>query len=141
MDGVPEETQFLTYKITNDGDKEVIEKVKDSVFNPFKSQFPGGYVRYPMNFGTIFWGLLALGVAYLFTVFVFVMTIFEIAMKKIISPIVFVTDIETGEKTKMVMQDIFKGFLVFAFTGLNLRFYTIIVNYLAEKTSMHFYIS
>ncbi|QWG93251.1 pLS20_p028 family conjugation system transmembrane protein [Bacillus toyonensis] len=133
VDGVPEETQFLTYKITNDGDKEVIEEIKDSVFNPFKSQFPGGYVRYPMNFGTIFWGLLALGVAYLFTVFVFVMTIFEIAMKKIIAPIVFVTDIETGEKTKMVMQDIFKGFLVFAFTGLNLRFYTIIVNYLAEK--------
>ncbi|MRR77301.1 hypothetical protein EKU37_28945, partial [Bacillus anthracis] len=30
-------------------------------------------------------------------------------------------------------QDIFKGFLVFAFTGLNLRVYTIIVNYLAEK--------
>ncbi|MGN4697284.1 pLS20_p028 family conjugation system transmembrane protein, partial [Bacillus cereus group sp. MYBK185-1] len=131
--GVPEETKFLNYKITNDGDKEVIEKIKDSVFNPFKSQFPGGYVRYPMNFGTIFWGLLALGVAYLFTVFVFVMTIFEIAMKKVIAPIVFITDIETGEKTKMVMQDIFKGFLVFAFTGLNLRVYTIIVNYLAEK--------
>ncbi|MBH0322814.1 pLS20_p028 family conjugation system transmembrane protein [Bacillus cereus] len=130
---VPEETKFLNYKITNDGDKEVIEKIKDSVFNPFKSQFPGGYVRYPMNFGTIFWGLLALGVAYLFTVFVFVMTIFEIAMKKVIAPIVFITDIETGEKTKMVMQDIFKGFLVFAFTGLNLRVYTIIVNYLAEK--------
>ncbi|PEM55434.1 pLS20_p028 family conjugation system transmembrane protein [Bacillus wiedmannii] len=133
QEGVPEETKFLKYKITNDGDKEVIEKIKDSVFNPFKSQFPGGYVRYPMNFGTIFWGLLALGVAYLFTVFVFVMTIFEIAMKKVIAPIVFITDIETGEKTKMVMQDIFKGFLVFAFTGLNLRVYTIIVNYLAEK--------
>ncbi|MGE6592272.1 pLS20_p028 family conjugation system transmembrane protein, partial [Bacillus mycoides] len=133
QDGIPEETKFLSYKITNDGDKEVIEEIKNSVFNPFKDKFPGGYVRYPMNFGTIFWGVLALGVAYLFTVFVFVMTIFEIAMKKIIAPIVFVTDIETGEKTKMVMQDIFKGFLVFAFTGLNLRFYTIIVNYLAEK--------
>ncbi|MEB9368809.1 hypothetical protein P4J04_19150 [Bacillus cereus] len=133
QDGIPEETKFLSYKITNDGDKEVIEEIKNSAFNPFKSQFPGGYVRYPMNFGTIFWGLLALGVAYLFTVFVFVMTIFEIAMKKVIAPIVFVTDIETGEKTKMVMQDIFKGFLVFAFTGLNLRVYTIIVNYLAEK--------
>ncbi|MEC2652690.1 hypothetical protein P9Y66_29550, partial [Bacillus cereus] len=133
QDGIPEETKFLSYKITNDGDKEVIEEIKNSVFNPFKDKFPGGYVRYPMNFGTIFLGLLALGVAYLFTVFVFVMTIFEIAMKKIIAPIVFVTDIETGEKTKMVMQDIFKGFLIFAFTGLNLRFYTIIVNYLAEK--------
>uniref|UniRef100_UPI000CD87EF2 pLS20_p028 family conjugation system transmembrane protein n=2 Tax=Bacillus thuringiensis TaxID=1428 RepID=UPI000CD87EF2 len=130
---IPKETEYLVYKITNDGDKETVEKINDSVFNPFKDKFPGGYVRYPMNFGTIFWGLLALGVAYLFTVFVFVMTIFEIAMKKIIAPIVFVTDIETGEKTKMVMQDIFKGFLVFAFTGLNLRFYTIVVNYLAEK--------
>ncbi|MEF7498895.1 pLS20_p028 family conjugation system transmembrane protein [Bacillus anthracis] len=130
---IPKETEYLVYKITNDGDKETVEKINDSVFNPFKDKFPGGYVRYPMNFGTIFWGLLALGVAYLFTVFVFVMTIFEIAMKKIIAPIVFVTDIETGEKTKMVIQDIFKGFLVFAFTGLNLRVYTIIVNYLAEK--------
>ncbi|NKX13244.1 pLS20_p028 family conjugation system transmembrane protein [Bacillus cereus] len=130
---IPKETEYLVYKITNDGDKETVEKINDSVFNPFKDKFPGGYVRYPMNFGTIFWGLLALGVAYLFTVFVFVMTIFEIAMKKVIAPIVFITDIETGEKTKMVMQDIFKGFLVFVFTGLNLRVYTIIVNYLAEK--------
>ncbi|WP_374213977.1 hypothetical protein [Bacillus thuringiensis] len=73
QDGIPEETKFLSYKITNDGDKEVIEEIKNSVFNPFKDKFPGGYVRYPMNFGTIFLGLLALGVAYLFTVFVFVM--------------------------------------------------------------------
>ncbi|WP_241669616.1 pLS20_p028 family conjugation system transmembrane protein, partial [Bacillus cereus] len=127
-----EETKFLAYKITNDGASEALESVDDSWFDPFEDKFPSGYVRYPMNFFTIFWGLLALGIAYVYTIFVFVMTIFEIAMKKIIAPFVFVTDLESGQKTKMVLQDIMNGFLVFAFTGLSLRFYIIAVNYLSD---------
>ncbi|MEB8740489.1 hypothetical protein P4H13_26255, partial [Bacillus cereus] len=129
---VAEETDYLKYKITNDGDKEAVEEIKESMFNPFSDTFPSGYVRYPMNFFTIFWGLVALGVAYLYTIFVFVMTIFEIGMKKLIAPFVFVTDLESGQKTKMVVQDIMNGFLVFAFTGLSLRFYIIAVNYLSD---------
>ncbi|WP_167498218.1 pLS20_p028 family conjugation system transmembrane protein [Bacillus dicomae] len=129
---VAEETDYLKYKITNDGDKEAVEEIKESMFNPFSDTFPSGYVRYPMNFFTIFWGLVALGIAYLYTIFVFVMTIFEIGMKKLIAPFVFVTDLESGQKTKMVLQDIMNGFLVFAFTGLSLRFYIIAVNYLSD---------
>ncbi|NKX13301.1 pLS20_p028 family conjugation system transmembrane protein [Bacillus cereus] len=126
------ETKFLAYKVTNDGVSEALQKIDDSWFNPFKDKFPSGYVRYPMNFFTILWGLVALGIAYLYTIFVFVMTIFEIGMKKIIAPFVFVTDLESGQKTKMVLQDIMNGFLVFAFTGLSLRFYIIAVNYLSD---------
>ncbi|MDH2877626.1 pLS20_p028 family conjugation system transmembrane protein, partial [Bacillus cytotoxicus] len=133
QDGVAEETKFLAYKVTNNGAEEALEEIDDSFFDPFKDTFPSGYIRYPMNFGTIFWGLIALGIAYLFTIFVFVMTIFEIAMKKIIAPLVFVTDMETGEKTKMVMQDILRSFMLFGFTGLSLRFYTIAVNFLSGK--------
>ncbi|AJG73696.1 pLS20_p028 family conjugation system transmembrane protein [Bacillus thuringiensis] len=133
QDDVAEETKFLAYRVTNNGVEEALESIEDSFFNPFKDTFPSGYIRYPMKFTTIFWGLASLGIAYLFTIFVFVMTIFEIAMKKIIAPIVFVTDIETGEKTKMVIQDIAKGFMLIGFTGLSLRFYTIAVNFLAGK--------
>ncbi|HFJ9454063.1 TPA: pLS20_p028 family conjugation system transmembrane protein, partial [Bacillus tropicus] len=133
QDDVAEETKFLAYRVTNNGVEEALESIEDSFFNPFKDTFPSGYIRYPMNFTTIFWGLASLGIAYLFTIFVFVMTIFEIAMKKVIAPIVFVTDIETGEKTKMVIQDIAKGFMLIGFTGLSLRFYTIAVNFLSSK--------
>ncbi|MEB9507603.1 hypothetical protein P4J13_27265, partial [Bacillus anthracis] len=133
QDGVAEQTKFLEYKVTNSGADVALEAIDDSFFNPFKDTFPSGYIRYPMNFFTIACGLIALGVAYLFTIFIFVMTIFEIAMKKIVAPIVFVTDIETGEKTKMVIQDIAKGFMLIGFTGLSLRFYTIAVNFLAAK--------
>ncbi|MGH0686068.1 pLS20_p028 family conjugation system transmembrane protein, partial [Bacillus mycoides] len=132
-DQVAKETQFLAYKVTNNGAEEDLESIKESFFNPFSDTFPAGYNRYPMKFGILFWGLSALVVAYLFTIFVFVMTIFEIAMKKVVAPLVFITDIETGEKTKMVMQDILKGFLLFAFTGLSLRFYIIVVNFLADQ--------
>ncbi|EJR50072.1 hypothetical protein IIO_06385, partial [Bacillus cereus VD115] len=133
QDGVAEQTKFLEYKVTNSGANVALESIDDSFFNPFKDTFPSGYIRYPMNFFTIAGGLIALGIAYIFTIFVFVMTIFELAMKKIIAPLVFVTDLETGEKTKMVVQDIAKGFMLIGFTGLSLRFYIIAVNFLAEK--------
>ncbi|MGH0876604.1 pLS20_p028 family conjugation system transmembrane protein [Bacillus cereus] len=132
-DNVAKETQFLAYKVTNNGAEEDLESIEESFFNPFSDTFPSGYNRYPMKFGVLFWGLSALVVAYLFTLFVFIMTIFEIAMKKIIAPLVFITDIETGEKTKMVIQDILRGFLLFAFTGISLRFYVIVVNFLADQ--------
>ncbi|EJQ35431.1 hypothetical protein IEE_05540, partial [Bacillus cereus BAG5X1-1] len=131
-DGVAEETKFLAYKITNDGDKEALQEISSSMFNPFKDTFESGYVRYPMNFWTIFCSLLSLGVAYVFTLFVFVMTIFEIGIKKLVAPFVFVTDIESGQKTKMVIQDIFSAFLLIGFTGVTLRFYTIAVNFLGD---------
>lgn len=33
----------------------------------------------------------------------------------------------------MVIQDILRGFLLFAFTGISLRFYIIVVNFLADQ--------
>ncbi|MEC3554280.1 hypothetical protein P9158_15060, partial [Bacillus thuringiensis] len=131
--GLAEETKFLTYKLTHTGKEATVTKIeKASAFNPFKDSFESGYIRYPMNFWINFFSLLSLGVAYLFTLFVFVMTIFELGMKKIVAPLVFVTDLETGEKTKMVLKDIGSAFLTFAFTGLSLRFYSIAVNYLGD---------
>ncbi|WP_460235313.1 pLS20_p028 family conjugation system transmembrane protein, partial [Bacillus cereus] len=132
--GMAAETNYLTYKISHTGKEQTVSKIeKASMFNPFKDSFESGYKRYPMQFFTIFWSLLALGVAYLFTLFVFVITIFELVMKKLVAPFVMVTDIDSGQKTKMMIQDIGQGFLTIAFTGLSLRFFTISVNFVANK--------
>ncbi len=132
--GMAAETNYLTYKISHTGKEQTVSKIeKASMFNPFKDSFESGYKRYPMQFFTIFWSLLALGVAYLFTLFVFVITIFELVMKKLVAPFVMVTDLDSGQKTKMMIQDIGQGFLTIAFTGLSLRFFTISVNFVANK--------
>ncbi|MBU4643253.1 pLS20_p028 family conjugation system transmembrane protein, partial [Bacillus toyonensis] len=130
--GGPEEIEFLKYKLTNDGKSETLEKIEDSSFNIFKKVTDTGYKRYPMNSFTIICALLSLGVAYAFTLFVFVITIFELVMKKVVAPLVFITDIESGQKTKMVLEDIFKGFLLIAFTGISMRVYIMLVTYVGN---------
>ncbi|MBE7106144.1 hypothetical protein FT637_24985 [Bacillus cereus] len=131
-DGGPEETKFLKYKLTNDGKTETLEEIEKSSFNVFKSITDTGYKRYPMNSLSIICALLSLGIAYAFTLFVFVITIFELVMKKVVAPLVFMTDIESGQKTKMVLEDIFKGFLLIAFTGISMRVYIILVTYVGN---------
>ncbi|MEK7019790.1 pLS20_p028 family conjugation system transmembrane protein [Bacillus sp. FSL R9-9410] len=131
-EGGPGETKFLKYKLTNDGKSETLEKIEDSSFDIFKKVTDTGYKRYPMNSFTIICALLSLGIAYAFTLFVFVITIFELVMKKVVAPLVFITDIESGQKTKMVLEDIFKGFLLIAFTGISMRIYTILVTYVGN---------
>ncbi|MGE7869351.1 pLS20_p028 family conjugation system transmembrane protein [Bacillus paramycoides] len=131
-EGGPGETKFLKYKLTNDGKSETLEKIEDSSFDVFKKVTDTGYKRYPMNSFTIICALLSLGIAYAFTLFVFVITIFELVMKKVVAPLVFITDIESGQKTKMVLEDIFKGFLLIAFTGISMRIYTILVTYVGN---------
>ncbi|PFR68133.1 hypothetical protein COK29_26475, partial [Bacillus cereus] len=52
--------------------------------------------------------------------------------KKVIAPLVFMTDIESGQKTKMVVMDICKGFGLIAFTGISMRVYIILVTYVGN---------
>ncbi|PGZ57356.1 hypothetical protein COE58_25765, partial [Bacillus cereus] len=131
-DDGPQETKFLKYKLTNDGKTETVEKIEESSFDIFKSVTDTGYKRYPMNSFTIICALFSLGAAYAFTIFVFVITIFELVMKKVVAPLVFITDIESGQKTKMVLEDIFKGFLLIAFTGISMRVYIVLVTYVGN---------
>ncbi|PEF45155.1 hypothetical protein CON22_17895 [Bacillus cereus] len=137
----PKETEYLQYRLTNDGTSDTLEKIDESSFDIFKKVTDTGYKRYPMNSLTIICGLLSIGVAYAFTLFVFVSTILELVMKKVVAPLVFITDIESGQKTKMVVTDIFKGFMLIAFTGITMRVYIILVTYVGQADlSMVLYI-
>ncbi|MGW9165974.1 pLS20_p028 family conjugation system transmembrane protein, partial [Priestia megaterium] len=129
-----EEVKHLAYKLdTNENGKVIADKIKGGVFAFFNDSFKEGYFRYHANFTPMIIGLAALLVAYVFTLFIFVTTIIEIGFKKVVGLFVFATDLENGQRTKMVVQDILNAFLLIAFTGLSLKMYTVFLSFLASK--------
>jgi len=93
-----------------------------------------GYFRYPMNFWTIFLGLIGLIVAQIFALFTFITAIIEIGFKRVVGLFVFATDLESGQRTKLVVQDIFNAFLLIAFTFLGFRLYGLFIAFLGGAT-------
>lgn len=134
FDGDASEMKYLGYTLSNDGNGNfTATEIKNGMMSWFSDSFDSGYFRYPVKFTPIIVGLLALLVAYLFATFVFVTTIIEIGVKQIVANIVFATDLESGQKTKMVVKDIMSAFMLIAFTGLGLKIYTIFLSYLASS--------
>ena len=76
--------------------------------------------------------LLALAVAYLFSMFVIVTSIIELAFKKIVGVLVFATDIETGQKSKMVLSDILQCYLTVGFQGLGFSFFSFFISFISN---------
>ena len=134
--------KHLEYKLDQDENgADIAVKIEDSAFSFLSNAFEEGYFRYQVNFIPIVVGLIALAVAYMFTLFVFATTIIEIGFKQVLAPFVFATDLESGQKTKMVINDIMSAFLLIAFTGLSLRIYTTFLAFLgANDTNLVIYI-
>ncbi|WP_077356083.1 pLS20_p028 family conjugation system transmembrane protein [Virgibacillus halodenitrificans] len=125
------EVNSLKYTLSNDGlGNHTAIEIDSSLLSWFSDSFEAGYFRYPAKFYPMLIGLLALSVAYLFTLFVFITTVIEIAIKRVVALFVFATDLESGQRTKMVLKDIMNAFLLIALTGLNLKIYTLFLTYL-----------
>ncbi|MGG4263769.1 pLS20_p028 family conjugation system transmembrane protein [Peribacillus simplex] len=128
------ELEYLKYTLSTDGKGNYTAiKIKGGFLSFFSDNFKTGYFRYPANFIPMIVGLAALAVAYLFTIFIFVTTIIEIGIKRVVGLFVFATDLESGQRTKMVVQDILNAFLLIAFTGLSFKLYTIFLSFLASS--------
>lgn len=131
--------KHLEYKLDQDENgADIAVKIEDSAFSFLSNAFEEGYFRYQVNFIPIMVGLIALAVAYIFTLFVFATTILEIGFKQVLAPFVFATDLESGQKTKMVINDIMSAFLLIAFTGLSLRIYTTFLAFLGANDTNPF---
>ncbi|WP_260288392.1 pLS20_p028 family conjugation system transmembrane protein [Peribacillus aracenensis] len=129
-----EELDYLKYTLSSDGQGNyTATKINGGFLSFFSDNFKTGYFRYPANFTPMLVGLLALAVAYFFTIFIFITTIIEIGIKRVVGLFVFATDLESGQRTKMVVQDILNAFLLIAFTGLSFRMYTIFLSFLASS--------
>ncbi len=133
-DAEGDEIKHLAYKLDLDENGETIaDEIKGSAFGFLSDNFDEGYFRYESKFIPIFVGLVALMVAYLFTLFVFITTIIEIGFKQIVGLFVFATDLESGQRTKMVVQDILNAFMLIGFTGLSLKMYVLFLTYLGKS--------
>lgn len=125
--------EHLKSVITVDGTGNIVaEEIKESSVSMFTDFFDTGYLRFTAKFFPIMVGLLALGCAYIFAIFVVVSTVIEIGIKRLVGYFVFATDLESGQRTKMVVQDIMNAFMLIAFTGLNFRIYTMFLSYIAS---------
>lgn len=134
LDSDNKDLQSLKYTLSSDEQgKLTATKIEGSMLSFFSDNFESGYFRYPAKFIPIILGLVALSVAYLFTLFVFATTIIEIGIKRVVGLLVFATDLESGQRTKMVVQDILNAFMLIAFTGLGLKMYTLFLTFLGKK--------
>ncbi|CAM3194849.1 hypothetical protein SAMN04487792_1625 [Lactobacillus bombicola] len=106
-------------------------KVDESNLAFFKI-FQGGYERYSVNFLPTVIALISMTVAFLLVSFVSVRAFLDLAIMQVLSVIVFATDLESGQRTKAAIQDIFNSALLIAFQGFELAFYRIIATWMSS---------
>jgi|GEM_PF-2450732 len=97
-----------------------------------------GYYRYHWNGWRIILTLLALGLAFLFVLFSMAKIYIELGFKLFLAPIVFATDLETGQKTKKVFSDLIISFLTLAFEMISFRMFTVFFSFIGEFSDNFF---
>ena len=123
--------EYLKMKLTPDGDGNMqAVKIDDGWMAIFSDSFKGGYYRYTKNTFALTLGLIALAIAYVFSAFIIITAILELAFKRVLGVLVFATDLETGQRSKQVLSDILQCYLTVGFQGFGLSMFAMFVNYL-----------
>lgn len=120
--------KYLAYQLVDAGDKPTAIKINKNLV-PLFNTWPGGYARYSTSTLAVLVSLFCLGIAYAFITFVIAKTFIDLAIMQVLSLIIFSTDMESGEKTKAVVTDIFMTSLTIALQGFELAFYRIVVTW------------
>ncbi|WP_195194179.1 pLS20_p028 family conjugation system transmembrane protein [Enterococcus faecium] len=121
----------LRYELVENSDNEfVATKFSDNFLSTFVDGIKSGYYRYQANLWGISFGLIALAVAYVFSAFIIITAILELAFKRVLGVLVFATDLETGQRSKQVLSDILQCYLTVGFQGFGLSMFVMFINYL-----------
>ncbi|MCE3183023.1 pLS20_p028 family conjugation system transmembrane protein [Enterococcus faecium] len=121
----------LRYELVENSDNEfVATKFSDNFLSTFVDGIKSGYYRYQANLWGISFGLIALAIAYVFSAFIIITAILELAFKRVLGVLVFATDLETGQRSKQVLSDILQCYLTVGFQGFGLSMFAMFVNYL-----------
>ncbi|MGM0319394.1 hypothetical protein IGI82_000518 [Enterococcus sp. AZ067] len=121
----------LRYELVENSDNEfVATKFSDNFLSTFVDGIKSGYYRYQANPWGISFGLIALAVAYVFSAFIIITAILELAFKRVLGVLVFATDLETGQRSKQVLSDILQCYLTVGFQGFGLSMFAMFINYL-----------
>lgn len=65
----------------------------------------------------------------MFSAFVIITAILELAFKRVLGVLVFATDIETGQRSKVVLSDILQCYLTVGFQGFGLSMFAMFINF------------
>lgn len=123
--------EYLQSRLTPDGEGNMqAVKIDDGWMSMFSDSFKGGYYRFTKNTFALTLGLLSLAVAYVFSIFIIVTAILELAFKRVLGVLVFATDIETGQRSKVVLSDILQCYLTVGFQGFGLSMFAMFISYL-----------
>ncbi len=121
----------LRYELVENSDNEfVATKFDDNFLSTFSDGLKSGYYRYQANLWGISIGLIALAIAYVFSAFVIITAILELAFKRVLGVLVFATDLETGQRSKLVLSDILQCYLTVGFQGFGLSMFAMFINFL-----------
>ncbi|MGK3840802.1 pLS20_p028 family conjugation system transmembrane protein [Enterococcus faecium] len=121
----------LRYELVENSNNEfVATKFSDNFLSTFSDSLKSGYYRYQANLWGISIGLTALAIAYVFSAFVIITAILELAFKRVLGVLVFATDIETGQRSKVVLSDILQCYLTVGFQGFGLSMFAMFINFL-----------
>ncbi|EGP5053000.1 hypothetical protein QL848_002076 [Enterococcus faecium] len=121
----------LRYELVENSDNEfVATKFSDNFLSTFVDGIKSGYYRYQANLWGISFGLIALAVAYVFSAFIIITAILELAFKRVLGVLVFATDLETGQRSKVVLSDILQCYLTVGFQGFGLSMFAMFINFL-----------
>ena len=83
----------------------------------------GGYMRYTVNFLPVLICLIALAFAYIFAGYAIIKSFIDIVVMEILGTIIFGTDLDTGQKTKMVINSLCSTILLVSLQAFELAFY------------------
>ncbi|EME8094764.1 hypothetical protein M4A08_002465 [Enterococcus faecium] len=126
----PAADNFRYELVENSNNEFVATKFSDNFLSTFSDSLKSGYYRYQANLWGISIGLTALAIAYVFSAFVIITAILELAFKRVLGVLVFATDIETGQRSKIVLSDILQCYLTVGFQGFGLSMFAMFINFL-----------
>lgn len=124
--------EYLKYRLVDGGDKPAAIKI--GKYNiPFSNAFKGGYSRYTVAALPVGFCLGCLAFAFFFITYLIIKTFLDMAIMQIIGVVVFSSDLESGQKTKAVVQDIFTSAITLCCQAVELMFYRIAADWIISQ--------
>lgn len=119
----------LKYKLGTDdeGNQTAIPVPTDDGI-PFIQVYKPGYTRFVAHRGIITLSLIGVTVAYLFTAFTIAGAFIDLIFSRLYGVLAISTDLDSGQRTKQVVSDIFNALLVIWFSGIEIRVYEMILS-------------
>lgn len=124
-----DDTSYLEYRLKTDEDGKVIsEKIENGMFDFFKE----GKFRFSYRTGTITLSLLTVSFAFVCSAFIIATSLIELLFAKLMFPVLSVSDIETGQRTKKILLDIGNSLLAIMLTGFSLSIFKLYFSFIGN---------